>query len=55
VLPFIARSLEFSQKVPAPANKKSAALFYKQAKPPLDAFKIFMRLLDFAERRAQKQ
>ena len=51
----MARSREFNRKIPAPANKKSAALFYKQAKLPLDAFKKFVQRLDFAIRRAQKQ
>ncbi len=55
MLPLIALSREFNRKIPAPANKKSAAWYYKQAKPPLDAFKIFAPRLDFAERRAQKQ
>jgi hypothetical protein len=39
VLPFIASNLEYNREIPAPANKKSAAIFYKQAKQPLDAFK----------------
>jgi hypothetical protein len=51
----MASSAEFSQKIPVPANKKSRALFYKQAKRLLDAFKISVQRLDFAARRAQKQ
>jgi hypothetical protein len=46
---------EFSQKIPIPANKKSAIPFYQQAKPPLAAFKIPAPRLDFAEPPAQKQ
>jgi hypothetical protein len=55
VLPFMAPSSESSQKIPIPANKKSATLFYKHAKPPLAAFKIPAPWLDFAEPPAQKQ
>jgi len=55
VFPFIARSLEFSRKIPALANKKSAPLLYRQAKLPWAAFRNFVQRLDFAERRAQKQ
>ena len=51
----MAGSVEYSQKNPIPANKKSCALFYKQAKRLLDAFKIFVPRLDFAAWRAQKQ
>ena len=51
----MACSPEFNRKIPAPANKKSAGFLYKQAKPPLGAFKIFRPWLDIAERRAQKQ
>ena len=55
MLPLIALSREFNRKIPGPANKKSAASLYEQAKLPLGAFKIVMQPLDFAERRAQKQ
>jgi len=51
----MASSAEFSQKIPIPANKKSRALFYKQAKRLLDAFKNSVQRLDFAAQRAQKQ
>ena len=51
----MASSLEYNRRIPAPANKKSAAWCYKQAILPLDAFKIFVQQLDFAKRRAQKQ
>jgi len=51
----MASSPEFSPKIPAPANKKSGVVFYKQVKRPLDAFKISTPRLDFAAWRAQKQ
>jgi hypothetical protein len=43
------------RKFPLRPTKKSATLFYKQAKLPLATFKIFVQQLDFAELRAQKQ
>jgi hypothetical protein len=43
------------RKFPFRPTKKSATLFYKQAKLPLGAFKFFMPRLDFAEWGAQKQ